>query len=344
MATEAAPISYEDLAAIEAEFQEIDTEMMRKQHAASRTAYARRAEAVARIPNFWPLVLEQAPPEIDQHIHSHDSRVISEHLTGVSVTRVELEEEEEGGATAGDPRSLRIRLEFSPNDVFSDEALEKTFWYRRARDGWTGLVSEPVRIHWRKGKDATEGLTDGAVALFEAREKAGDMRAKGLAEYAALGKKVEHWNGANTSFFTWFGYVSGRRYISAEESEAATAEYRRRRDARKHGEQVDVETAGGSEDQDDEEAEDDQAVEVHEAGEELAVAFAEDLWPDAIKLFTQAQEMGEMSDPEFEEDDGEEDDDGSEEEVVDIRSLVQSTGKAKSRDSSGPPAAKRAKR
>ncbi|KAK0310089.1 hypothetical protein LTR01_004288 [Friedmanniomyces endolithicus] len=340
MTDEPAPISYEDLAAIEDDFSEIDTEMMRKQYDASRATYARRAEAVAKIENFWSLVLEQAPPEIDQYIHSHDSKLISEHLTEVEVTRFELDEK---GPT-GDPRSLRIRLEFNPNEVFSDRVLEKTFWYRRASDDWTGLVSEPVKVHWKKGKDMTEGLTDGACALFEARRKGESMSRKTLPEYDAMEKKVEHWNGANTSFFTWFGFVSGRRYVGAKESETATAEYQNRRAARRRGEKVDV--PGHAENQvSDEEVEDDSAVEVHDAGEELAVAFAEDLWPDAIKLFTQAQEMGDMSDPEFEEDDPDEDDEDDEDDdqPVDIRSLVQGTGKGNSRDSNGPPA-KRAKR
>ncbi|KAK5683259.1 hypothetical protein LTS10_004790 [Elasticomyces elasticus] len=338
MAAEAAPVSYEDLAAIEDEFQEIDLQILRKQHEISKSAYARRAEAVAKIPTFWALVLEQAPPEIDPYIQSHDSKLIGEHLTSISVTRPELEQEGE----AGDPRSLRIRLEFSANDVFSDKALEKTFWYRRASDGWSGLVSEPVKIHWKKGKDPTEGLTHAACALFEARKKAGDMTAKGLLEYSALEKIVEHWNGSNTSFFTWFGYVSSRRYVTAEESQKATAEYQQRKDGRKRGEKVD--TAEGAEDRDADESAQDSAVEVHDAGDELAMAFADEIWPDAIKLFTQAQEMGDISDPEFEEDDDDDDDEGDDA-PIDIRSLVQSSssGKGKARDSIGPPA-KKAKR
>ncbi|KAK3115969.1 hypothetical protein LTR53_004141 [Teratosphaeriaceae sp. CCFEE 6253] len=335
MADEATPISYEDLAALEDEFNDIDLEMTRTQYSLSQSAYARRAETVAKIPNFWPLVLEQAPPEIDQYIHAHDSKLISEHLTDIEVTRPELDEK----GPAGDPRSVRIKLEFSANEVFTDKSLAKTFWYRR-KDGWSGLVSEPVKIHWKKGKDTTEGLTDGAVALFEARQKAGDMTAKDLPEYAALAKKVEHWTGANTSFFTWFGYVSGRHYVTVEESELATKKSGQRKEARKRGERPDTEETAEDEDPDD--AQDDSAVEVHEAGEELAYAFAEDLWPNAIKYFTQAQEMGDMSDPEFEED--EEDEDDEDDEPIDIRSLVQSSdGKTKPRDSTGPPA-KKAKR
>lgn len=304
---------------------------MRKQYELTKPLYAKRAEAVSKIENFWPLVFEQAPPDIDQWIQPHDSQLINEHLRSVSVTRPELD----AHGASGNPRSVRIVFEFSENDAFTDQTLEKTFWYRRASDGWTGMVSEPVKIHWKKGKDTTEGMTDAAVALFEARKKVGDPVAKGVPEYAALASKVEHWNGANTSFFTWFGYVSGRRYVSAEESEKATKEYQAKREAKSAGPGADGDDAEAAED------DDDQAVEVHEAGEDLAVSIAEDLWPNAIKYFTQAQELGDLSDPEFEEmEEGEDDDDEEDDEddqPVDIRSLVQGKEKARPRDSNGPP-------
>ncbi|OTA22546.1 hypothetical protein BTJ68_14257 [Hortaea werneckii EXF-2000] len=65
---EVAPVSYEDLALIEEEFAEVDDEIQRKQHELSKPLYAKRAEAVSKIPNFWPLVMEQAPMEIEDYI------------------------------------------------------------------------------------------------------------------------------------------------------------------------------------------------------------------------------------------------------------------------------------
>lgn len=307
-----------------------DSEVVRKQYELSKPLYAKRAEAVAKIPNFWPLVLEQAPPEIDQYVKDQDSRILMDHVTGITVRRPELEEK----GAAGHPRSVSIKFDFSPNEEFSDTSLEKTFWYRRATDGWTGLVSEPVKIHWKKGKDLTEGLTDAAVALWEARKKAGDMTAKDLPAYTALERKVEHWNGANTSFFTWFGFVSARRWVSPEESEAATKEYRQKKESRKQGEVSGA--AEAAENQDEDESQDDQAVEVHEAGDDLAVSFADDLWPGAVRYFTQAQEMGDVSDPEFEDED-DDDDESDEDGPVDIRSLVQGKGNSHSNENGGPP-------
>ena len=303
---------------------------MRKQYELSASVYAKRNEAVSKIPNFWPLVIEQAPPEIDQYIQPQDSRILAENLVNFEVTRPEIADE-----SSRNPRSLHFRFTFKPNDDFEETSIEKTFWYRRAKDGWTGLVSEPVRIEWKKGKDITEGLTDMSKALFDARSKIGDMTAKGLPEYTALSKKVEHWNGLNTSFFTWFGWVSGRRWVSAEESAQANEEYLAQRQQRKAGEKLQL----PEEDADNDSSEDDEAVEVHQNGEELVISLAEDLWPNAIKLFTQAQEMEEMSDDGFEEDDMAADSE-DEDQPVDIRSLVQ--GKQRSSNGDAPPS-KRAK-
>ena len=171
------------------------------------------------------------------------------------------------------------------------------------------------------------------------------MNARGLPEYTALKKKVEHWNALNTSFFAWFGSVSGRRWVSEKESEKANEEYAALKERRRAGEKVELpeEAADVAE----LESLDDEAVEVHQGGDELAVALAEDLWPNAIKFFMQAQEIEEMSDEGFE-DDMEEDDDAEEgdEEIVDIRSLVQDKG-GKSRLKNGDgdePASKKQKR
>lgn len=312
-----------------------DSRTVRKQYHLSANIFAKRDVAIQKIPNFWPLVFEQAPQDIDQFIQPQDSRIFAESLVNIYVQRPELENN-----ASGHPRSVSFRFEFRPNDDFEDSALEKCFWYRRARDGFTGLVSEPVKVHWKKGKDPTKGLTDGAVALWEARRRISDMTAKGLPEYTALKKKVEHWNGMNTSFFTWFGWVSGRRWVSAEESKEATAKEAALKEQRKAGQKAVVTDPAEVETEVEDELSD-EAVEVHQAGDDLAVSIAEDLWPNAIRYFTQAQEIDEeMSEADFEDDDAEDDDDGDE--PVDIRSLVQDRG-LNGRSSSGGPPKKRAK-
>jgi len=255
---------------------------VRRQYTISEPLYAKREQLVSQIPNFWPLVFEQAPPEIDTYIQPSDSEVFAQCMIGLDVRRFEVPlgpERIKEDSDGGDPRSVSIRFEFAENDWFEDTILEKKFWYRRANDGWTGLVSEPVRIHWKKGKDMTHGLMEGTLKLWEARKQAGDMTLRDLPEFDALSKLVENWNGSNTSFFTWFAFISARRWVSAEESRRATlAENERRRKIKDGGK---VETADTPEPDTLE-----QQVEVHEDGDSLAMVIADDLWPSAIKYFS----------------------------------------------------------
>lgn len=330
---EISQVTYEQLAGIEDEFEEIDTQIIKQQYTLSKPAYAKRSEITSSIPNFWPIVLETCPPEIDQFIQPQDSQIFAESLTSISVSRPEIDADPKDG----NPRTVAFRFEFKPNDFFENTVLEKTFHWRRASDGWTGLVSEPVAVQWKEGKDLSEGLNGMAVKLFEARKKAGDYLKKDLPEYEALAEKLTTANAVNTSFFTWFGFVSGRRYVTAEESAKAEAEFKK----------------GGAkpeEEEDDEEEEDkndDSVVEVHEEGEQLAISIAEDLWPAAIKYFTQAQGMDDMSDIDFEEMEMEDDEDSEGEgEAVDIRALIGGKGGKGERKSSGSgaPAAKKQKK
>ncbi|TKA80111.1 hypothetical protein B0A49_01356 [Cryomyces minteri] len=342
MEEETSPVSYEDLAQIEDEFEQIDTEIMRKQYILSAPVYAKRQAAIARISHFWPLVFEQAPVDIDQYIQPSDSQLLAECLTGLNVTRFEVPlGPERISEEVGNPRSVCITFEFAVNDWFTDQVLEKKFWYRRAADGWTGLVSEPVKIHWKKGKDLTMGLTDAAVRLWEARQKAGDMRAVKLPEYEALAKKVA--SDQSPSFFAWFGFVTARRWVSAEESAKAEKERESRRNKRKEGE----EKAASPEIDISDDAFDDQNAEVMPTGDELAISIGDDLWPGALKYFTEAQENAddEMSEADFEDDDAE---GGSDDEApIDIRSLVTSKGKdkdkSKNKAEDGPPKKKQKK-
>ena len=312
---------------------------MRLQYKLSKPLYKRRQEVISRMINaerFWPLVFEQAPLEVESFIKPTDSVLFSEALRGLDITRFELEHDAGGSEKSGEPRSLIFRFEFDENKWFEDRVLEKRIWYRHAKDGWAGLVSEPVKIHWKDGKDLTEGLTDDAIALFQARKKSGDMMNRDLSQYKALTRKIEEWNGANTSFFTWFGWVSSRRYVGAEESEQAKKQAAERRQKREQGEKV--------EDPSSDEPVTDEDAEVHPSGEELALALAEELWPTATKLFTQAQEVAdeEMSEVDFEDQHAEEEEDEEEEEgTVDIRSLVKD--KNKHDENGGPPKKKQKK-
>ncbi|KAL2059839.1 hypothetical protein VTL71DRAFT_9994 [Oculimacula yallundae] len=320
-ALEETPVSYEDLADIEQEFDDVETEIIRQQIALSAPLYERRSKTVSQIPNFWPLVLEQAPPDIDQYIQPSDSALLLSSLLSISVSHFEAEANTPGG----DPRSVSVTWEFAPNEYFLDEKLEKKFWYRRAKDGWCGLVSEPVEIQWKEGKDLTGGLLGLVCKAWEAEKKAsaasnagpktnGKAKKEGLTpEQKILKRKIENTGMGGLSFFAWFGFIG--RKISEEESRDATRiekEKREKREKRKAAkssseahESVD-EDVEEEQDQDGEDDEDtDMDLEIFPDGDDLAVSITEDLWPSAIKYFTQAQEQDALSDADFESDDEE---------------------------------------
>jgi len=296
-ALEETPISYEDLADLEKDFDDAETEIIRQQVALTAPLYERRSKTVSQIPNFWPLVLEQAPPDIDQYIQPSDSALLLSSLLSLSVSNFEID------IPNGDPRSVSIKFEFSENEYFEDKSLEKRFWHRRAKDGWTGLVSEPVGIRWKKERDLTGGLLDLVVKAWE-KEKNSSGNAKPKTtelspEQKTLKKKIDNTGMGGLSFFAWFGFI-GRR-VSAEESAEAVAAEQAKRKARKEGTKFPAEET----EEEDEDEEDDWGMnlEIFPDGDELAIAFTEDLWPGALKYFTQAQEQDALSDADFESDD-----------------------------------------
>lgn len=269
---------------------------VRQQYFLSKPLYAKRAELVSKIPKFWPLVLEQAPMDIDEYIQPSDSALLLSSLTSLSVSRFELDEDEKNG----DPRSVAIRFEFAENDHFEDRVLEKKFWWRHSRDGFAGLVSEPVDIKWKKGKDLTDGLLSLVKAVWdeqqaapkEEKEKAkakGKKEKKELTEkQKALKEKIDKTGMGGVSFFAWFGYVG--EYVSAEESRLALEEEKEKRRKRKAGEVVKEKEEDDKMDEDDDNEDDDDDdfdddLEIFPTGDAVAMAIADDLWPGAIKYF-----------------------------------------------------------
>jgi hypothetical protein len=170
--------------------------------------------------------------------------------------------------------------------------LEKKFWFRKSQD-WAGLVSEPVQIHWKKGKDLTGGLTDAAYKFSEARKKlnvdssdmAGRQKETQLPEYKKLSEKIETSLESSISFFGLFAFVSGYRWISAEESEKADKEDKAKLEKIKRGEKID-----GDEDEEDD-PQDYQEIEVFPGGDEIVTIIAEDMWPNAIKYYSKSRKF-----------------------------------------------------
>lgn len=291
--------------------------------------YEKRHKLVSQIPNFWPLVIEQAPTDIDEFIQPSDSALLLSSLVSLTVTRFEIEN---GGK--GDPRSVCFTWEFGANDYFEDKVIEKKFWYRRSKGGWTGLVSEPVEIQWKKGKDLTGGLLSMVKKVWEAEQakpKTGSASKTLTPDQKSLKKKIENTGLGGLSFFAWFAYVG--RNVSAEENRVANEKVNQDRLARQQANKGNLSASGAQdddEDQEDDEDDDDNDLEIFPEGENLAIALSEDLWPNAIKYFSkdyillrwellliyliaQAQEQDDASDDDFESDEDEADNDGEDE-------------------------------
>lgn len=262
--------------------------------------------------DFWVRVFSSAPAEIDEYILPTDAAALGACLKNLTVERFEVDAQGNG-----EPRSLRFIFEFRQceESPLEDTKLVKDFYWRKQSiknskgktRTWEGMVSEPVRIHWKKDRDLTSGLLDAVCDLFDAEKKGGDRQK--LKEYEALVKKITEFEAeqekaakaaeeeeeeeedmdevspAGVSFFCFFGYRG--RDVSAEDSKKASKE-----DDERYAKIVKGEAVDEDEDEDDDDDEDDldlidslEDVEIFEDGEELAVAIAEDLWTDAMKYY-----------------------------------------------------------
>ncbi|QUC18885.1 uncharacterized protein UV8b_03126 [Ustilaginoidea virens] len=284
-------VHYEQLDDLEDDFDQVDLEILRIQDKMTRDLFAKREKTICQIPNFWPLVFERAPPEIDEYIQPTDAAVIAS-LKSLSVERFELPN--------GHPRSVSIKFEFAENDYFENTTLEKKFWWRHAKDGWEGMVSEPVDINWKPNKDLTNGLLSLANKIHQ-EDKAGKREEQTPAKKELI-KKLETTSLDAVSFFNFFGFRG--RFITEEESrEAARAEEEKRK-ARKEGKEVDEAKLDADEDEDEDDGE--YEFEIFPNADDVALTIAEDLWPEAIRYFREGEELAALSEMDFEDEDEDE--------------------------------------
>lgn len=308
------------------------TRLVRRSTVENRPLWEKRSEIISKVQDdFWIRVLSNAPAEIDEYIQHSDAAVLGSALKDLTVERFEVDEKGNG-----EPRSLRFTFVFrtgEENPFFENEKLVKEFYWRKKitktpkgkRRTWEGLVSEPVRINWKKDMDLTKGLLDAACDLAEAEKKGGDR--KKLPEFEKLAKKMEELEAAamedndedeedlptpaGTSFFGFFGYRGN--VVSAEESKEAQKEDDERFERALKGEKFDDEEDDDDEDDDDEDSFDE--IEIFPDGEDLAIALAEDLWPNAHKYYGQSFEIGddysEIDEDELEDEDEEDEEDNS---------------------------------
>jgi hypothetical protein len=292
------PQALKELELLDASLSDIETEAMAKKVIQMAPVLAQRQKTIEKIPGFWAVVFDNAAVELEAAITPTDTEVFAKAMTGLEVSRPEIpagaSHTDSGLDKFGEPRSVSITFHFKENEWFSDRSLTKTLAFRHTKDGSTGLVSEPVRINWKAGKDLTEGLTDAAYELWSAQKqmpsqkldaalsaqdrKARDTEAKELPQYKALVKLLEEKVNGAISFFNFFSYRG--RWTSAAENDQVLAETRARREAALAGQEV--------EDEEEDEDEFDYAEEEAETfppGHDVAVTIAEDIWPDAIDYF-----------------------------------------------------------
>ena len=260
----------------------IYTRVVRQQYALSKSLYVKRAELVAKIPNFWQVVFAQDHTDIHKYTQGFDLPLLVSSLKSISVSRFELDEDEK----KGDPRSIAIRFEFADNDYFEDKVLEKKFWWRQSNDGVTCLVSEPVEIRWKKGKDLSDGLLALVKAVYDERQAKGKKEKVALTEkQKALREKIDKTDMDSASLFSWFGYIG--EYITAEESRKAIAEEKEERRKRKAGEEV---AKKDDDDGDDEMGDDDEddTLNIFPTGDTVATTIADNIWRGAIGYFSES--------------------------------------------------------
>jgi hypothetical protein len=203
-------------------------------------------------------------------------------------------------ATEGEPRHLKFTFVFEDNELFKGGELVKEFEYRSSSAGETeddavpgSLVSKAVAIPWKSKKnDLTRGMLDMAVELEKAEEamrvkKGGKeielVEREGLWQYEKLREAIEKSMEAGDeepTFLNWFGFrgaVEKRSEVPAKkESNGGAAK---------------EEAGDGDDDTDDEMDDFDDGmldVEIFPAGEDVAIALAEELWPNAIDIFSKS--------------------------------------------------------
>ncbi|KAI5293430.1 hypothetical protein KEM52_005542 [Ascosphaera acerosa] len=312
-----------------------------------RPLYERRSkliESKLAAHSFWPRAIGNASRSLLDAIMVKDLDILNVLLRSFHVERISVDSE----GKRGDPRDLKFVFEFGrddeENEWFAGDAdkplrLEKTFYWRKQishtssgqRRLWEGLVSEPVRIPWKKDADPTNGLLDAACDLYEAEQqlakrqgsRIGGADRTALPQYETLVQKLEimktEVDGAEDttadddeaepvrfSFFTWFGYRG--RDVTAEESAAAEKEDAERWDKLKKGDLSDEgeHSTGGPRKDEDEDAESDvdeddgdeglDDAEICPDGEEIALELADDLWPKALQYFNESFEMDDDDD------------------------------------------------
>lgn len=220
-----------------------------------RPLFEKRNVITSLIPGFWPHVLEDASSTLgfDEHITPEDAEALTS-LTEINVSRPSVEK--------GDPRDVEISFKFTESEYMPAQTVAKLFTYQPSQlPGLTGLVSTPIAITWKAGKDLTFGVNQAAVEAFEERKTKAANKGKTSTKLGPKEEKLYKLLTKNSqSFFTWFSFSGLHHELGETEEE--------------------------DEEEDDDEELPSGPIEPFPYGDELAVQFAEDVYPSAVKYFS----------------------------------------------------------
>ncbi|KAF8540369.1 hypothetical protein BDD12DRAFT_699141, partial [Trichophaea hybrida] len=111
---------FEQLAALEKDFEKVDLEILRETTLRQRPLFEKRDVITNAIPGFWPHVLEDAsgPTGFDEYVTPEDAEVLT-HVTEIKVARPNAEK--------GDPRDIEIVFKIKENDFMPAQTITKLF-------------------------------------------------------------------------------------------------------------------------------------------------------------------------------------------------------------------------
>ena len=171
----------------------------------------------------------------------------------------------------------------------------KEFEYRPAESGEGGpgdLISKAVPIKWKNKKsDLSKGMLDMAVELEKAEEtmkikKGGEeielVEREGLWQYSKLREAVEKSQdaGDDPTFLNWFGFRGAVEKRSKSQDNGTNG---MNGDAAEDGDDVDEWDDGMLD------------CDIFPAGESVAIALAEDVYPEAIDIWSKSRFFSSLS-------------------------------------------------
>ncbi|GAO49020.1 hypothetical protein SAICODRAFT_7612 [Saitoella complicata NRRL Y-17804] len=142
------PAIFSELGDLESQFTAAELQLLKEQSRIFEPLYTKRDKIIARIPGFWPTVLEQIEEDcLTDHIDFDDVDL----LRKLKVLSVKRDKDE--------PRTLTLTFEFGENEFLGEKSCKvvKKFTYAEGEDEEGGvLTSKKASLEWKDGMDLTK--------------------------------------------------------------------------------------------------------------------------------------------------------------------------------------------